>query len=88
MTETRAEQSTKTGHNLPMVIEPQPDRPSLQRQPVNAAFVSQLIAEREHLAPQRARRRASESHATAAYGAASRMTVLRMPAGYNRAVSA
>jgi hypothetical protein len=49
-----------------------------------ASFLSQLIAERHHLAPQRARRRASPSVATKAYASVTHISDLRLPAGYSR----
>lgn len=73
---------------LPMVITPRPERPSLQRAAPRAAFLSQLIAERQHLAPQRERRRAPVAQAVAAYATGGKATVVRMPAGYRKTVVA
>lgn len=73
---------------LPMVLVPSPVRPSFYRAAPKAAFLSQLIAERHHLAPQRARRRAPVAQAVSAYATGSSATVLRMPAGYRRTVVA
>ena len=73
---------------LPMVIAPRPPRPSLQRAAPRAAFLSQLIAERQHLAPQRARRRVRVAQAVNAYAWGGRATAVRMPAGYRRTVVA
>lgn len=47
-----------------------------------ADFLSQLIAERHHLAPQRARRRVPIPDALDTYDAAGRLSVRRMPPGY------
>jgi hypothetical protein len=51
-----------------------------------AAFLSQLIAERHHLAPQRARRRAPIAQAVDAYRIGGGVTNVRMPAGYRKTV--
>ena len=47
-----------------------------------AAFISQLIAERQHLPIQRQRRRSTVGVALGAYEATERNAVLRMPPGY------
>jgi len=73
---------------LPMVLLPSPARPGFYRATPKAAFLSQLIAERHHLAPQRARRRAPVAQAVDAYATGSKATLLRMPAGYRRTVIA
>lgn len=73
---------------LPMVIAPRPARPNLARATPRAAFLSQLIAERQHLAPQRARRRVPPAQAVDAYATGSRVAVRRLPAGYRRTVVA
>jgi hypothetical protein len=73
---------------LPMVLAPSAPRSSYRRAAPGAAFLSQLIAERQHLAPQRARRRAPVAEAVDAYRSTSRVTVVRMPAGYRRTVVA
>ena len=49
-----------------------------------AEFISQLIAERDHLPPQRARRRASVLVAVTSYDAAAAQAVPRLPPGYRR----
>jgi hypothetical protein len=71
-----------------MVLVQAPRRPSLLRTTPKAAFVSQLIAARQHLAPQRANRRAPIAEAVDAYRIGGAVTVLRMPAGYRRTVVA
>jgi len=53
-----------------------------------AAFISQLIAERYHLAPQRLRRRASLGVALDCYATAEQQAVRRMPPGYRRSIEA
>ena len=62
-------------------------RPSLARSSANADFLSQMIAERQHLAVQRARRRAPLDRALDAYAEADRRDVPRLPAGFFRCLS-
>lgn len=73
---------------LPLVIEAARPRPSLKRTPTMAFFVSQLLAERANLPPQRARRRTSTEGAIGAYADGARVTVKRMPAGYRTTILA
>ncbi len=73
---------------LPMVLCPATQRPSLVRSAPKAAFLSQLIAERQHLAAQRALRRAPITQAVDAYRIGSTVAVRRMPAGYRKTVLA
>ncbi len=73
---------------LPMVLAASPTRPGFYRSTPRAAFLSQLIAERHHLAPQRARRRAPVAQAVDAYATGGKATVLRLPAGYRKTVIA
>jgi len=49
-------------------------------------FISQLIAERQHLPPQRERRRAPVVEAVNAYDRGSRIAARRMPAGYRKTI--
>jgi hypothetical protein len=67
---------------LPLALEPAAPRPALVRLAPPAAFLSQLLAERHHLAPQRLKRRASETVAATAYARGAQSAVRRMPAGY------
>ena len=53
-----------------------------------AAFISQLIAERYHLAPQRQRSRAPLDIALGCYETAEHQTVRRMPPGYRKSFEA
>jgi hypothetical protein len=53
-----------------------------------AAFISQLIAERQHLPPQRERRRAPMAEAVSCYGHVADQSVRRMPPGYRKTVLA
>ena len=73
---------------LPMLIEAARPRPSLKRSEITATFVSQLLAERAHLAPQRARRRSSAEGAIGAYADGARVAVKRMPIGYRTTIVA
>ncbi|WP_375452423.1 hypothetical protein [uncultured Devosia sp.] len=69
---------------LPMLLAPSAPRPFLGRSQTTAAFVSQLLAARNNLAPQR--RRGTVAGALGAYNAGAGAT--RMPAGYRRTVVA
>lgn len=52
----------------------------------NADFLSQLIAEYQHLPTQRARRRAPIGEALAAYDSSARSAERRMPPGYRKTI--
>lgn len=73
---------------LPVVVGGWRARPSLLRIGTPAPFVSQLIAERDHLPPQRAHRRASAQGAVGAYAEGARVAVKRMPLGYRTTIVA
>jgi hypothetical protein len=73
---------------LPMLIEAARPRPSLLRSQTGAAFVSQLLAARANMAPQRARRRNSAEGAIGAYASGATVAVKRMPAGYRKSLTA
>jgi hypothetical protein len=80
---------TETGViGLPMLIEAARPRPSLKRSEIVAPFVSQLLAERGNLPPQRARRRNSAEGAIGAYASGARIAVKRMPVGYRTSIVA
>lgn len=67
----------------------QPSRPQfLSRIAPEATFLSQLIAERDNLAPQREHRRAPVGVAVGAYDTGSRIAIRRMPPGYRKNVDA
>ena len=53
-----------------------------------AAFLSQLIAERYHMATQRARRQAPVADALRTYDAGGRIADRRLPPGYRMSVDA
>lgn len=82
-----ANSETKTG-GLPVLIGAPRPRPSLQRNQTAAAFVSQLLAERDHLPPQRSRRRGSAEGAIGAYSNGAKIAVKRMPMGYRTSIVA
>ena len=73
---------------LPMLIGPSRPRPSLRRSETTAAFVSQLLAERSNLAPQRGRRRGSAEGAIGAYADGAKVGMKRMPLGYRTTIVA
>lgn len=77
---------TQAAPGLPMVVEAPPARPRFARVVASADFLSQLIAARQHLPPQRERRRGQPAQAVAAYSAGARIAVRRMPAGYRRSL--
>ena len=74
------------GSGLPMVLGDAHPRPTLQRLAPRAAFLSQLIAERQHLAPQRQRRQLPPLQAVDAYAAGAGIAVRRLPPGYRRTI--
>ena len=77
-------ETEKTG--LPMTLERERPRPSLQRSEATAAFVSQLLAERNRLPVQRMRRRETPQGAIGAYATGASMATKRMPAGFRKTV--
>ena len=71
---------TETG-KVPVTLEAR-IKPGLTRIAPPAAFLSQLIAERYHMATQRQRRRASVDVAVATYRTGGDVAVRRLPVGY------
>lgn len=71
---------------LPVATEARAPRPSLARSSADAAFVSQLLANRDRMAAQRHRRSGSNERAIGAYANSARMGERRMPAGFRRTV--
>ena len=71
---------------LPVPVTVAGPRPSLAWSAPTAAFVSQLIAAREHLPSQRERRTASVDRAVGAYRQGAGIAVRRMPEGYRKTV--
>lgn len=78
---------TKAG-GLPVLVGAARPRPSLQRNQTAAGFVSQLLAERDNLPPQRSRRRGSAEGAIGAYADGAKVAVKRMPMGYRTSIVA
>jgi hypothetical protein len=70
------------------VIESAPAGPSRKRSEIAAPFVSQLLAERNDLPPQRARRGNTAEGAIGAYASGARIAIKRMPAGYRTSIVA
>jgi hypothetical protein len=62
------------------------DRLRLAHTAPHADFISQLIAERQHLPPQRMRRRAPMGEALAAYDNGARIADRRLPPGYRKTI--
>ncbi|MHA6300256.1 hypothetical protein [Devosia sp. CAU 1758] len=79
-------QSETLSPGLPVRIGPAAPRPSLARSAAGAAFVSQLLAARAHMAPQRARRRGTAEGAIGAYGQTALLSQRRMPQGYRKTI--
>jgi len=73
--------------NLPVAIDASPRFSSYRGAP-KAAFVSQLIAERHHMATQRARRQMPVAEVLRTYDAGGKIAVRRMPPGYRMDVDA
>lgn len=73
---------------LPVLVGPPAARPRLASHAPTAAFISQLIAARDRLPPQRERRRASVDRAVGAYAQGAVIAVRRMPEGYRKTVLA
>ena len=82
MSQFKPESGTTTGRSLVALSAGMGGRPVLARADNEASFISQLIAERQHLPPQRQRRRASFDFAVDVYRSGAAMAVVRMPQGY------
>ena len=80
------ENETKAG--LPVAIAPQGSVPLRARPALDSGFISQLIAERDHLPTQRMRRRAPVGTAIAAYRDGERRDARRLPQGFFRTAEA
>lgn len=73
---------------LPVTLEPARPRPSLLRNPIRAAFVSQLLVGRQHASPIRTRRHGTNERAIGAYASGAKVAVKRMPLGYRTTILA
>lgn len=74
--------------NLPATTGPGTEFSSSYRGSPKAAFLSQLIAERHHLATQRAKRQAPVGEALRTYDAGGNIAVRRLPPGYRMSIDA
>lgn len=83
-----AEQRPEFTRYLPPALVPGAERPVSARPHLRAAFACQLIAERQHLAPQRARRRVPIAEAVDAYAIGANRAVRRLPMGYRTTIIA
>ena len=88
MTDFAAQNRPDSTPGLPMVLGASAPRPSLRRDETTAAFVSQLLAARQNLPPQRQRRRSTVESALGAYSAGASISVVRMPQGYRKTIVA
>ncbi|WP_404401582.1 hypothetical protein [Pelagibacterium halotolerans] len=77
-----------SAHNLPMAVERSAQRPPIVRIVTQSAFTAQLIATRDAMPIQRARRRASDGEASSAYRRTDTLDVKRLPMGYRKTLSA
>ncbi len=82
----QTKQNGTDGAALPVALGAAGARPSLARSGADAAFVSQLLAARDRLPPQRKRRLSSTEGAIGAYARGARMGERRMPMGYRKTV--
>lgn len=73
---------------LPVLMGEARPRPSLRRSETRAAFVSQLLAERDRAPVQRERRRGPSEGAIGAYARSARNAVPRLPPGYRTTILA
>ncbi len=74
--------SAISGRNLPVYLGDRHERRPFRHTGVTSDFASQLIAARDRLPVQRARRRAGEADVVHAYDNSARLTERRMPQGY------
>ncbi len=79
---SRNEPERVNEHHLPALTAPAAPRPSLARSAPKSAFISQLIAERYRLAPQRLKRQVPLNIAVETYRTGSTIAVRRLPAGF------
>ncbi len=75
---------SETEGGLPVLVGRVGSRPSLVHSAPTAAFVSQLIATRERLSPQRGTYRDNAAGAVGAYGKGSVIADRRMPMGFRK----
>ena len=80
--------ASPTTLSLPARLEPPAERVAPFRHAPHADFLSQLLAARQHLPPQRERRRAAVGVAVTAYDEGGKRAVRRLPPGYRRTIVA
>lgn len=78
--------TAKKVFSLPVPAEAPRQRLRLATPDASVDFLSQLIAEHQHLPPQRERRRAPVGEAVDAYANGGKIAVRRMPAGYRKTI--
>ena len=79
--------SAISARNLPVVLGNRQERRQFHRASVKSDFASQLIAAREQVPAQRARRRASETDVVYAYDRSAKLGERRLPQGYRLSLS-
>ena len=79
--------NASSARNLPVVYGQARQRRLRRVEGIRSDFASQLIAARDHLPVQRARRRAEDGMAATAYDRTGRLDERRMPMGYRLSVS-
>ncbi len=80
--------NVNSGRNLPVYLGPRQERRRGERTSVTSDFASQLIAARDNMPVQRARRRADGDIAHLAYDWTGHLDERRMPQGYRLDLSA
>ncbi|MBU1174760.1 MAG: hypothetical protein KKH72_05100 [Alphaproteobacteria bacterium] len=88
MVELRKAYDVNSGRNLPVCVGAASERRPIGGQRVRSDFASQLIAARDRLPVQRARRRAEEGTALGAYAGSDHLDERCLPIGYRLSVSA
>jgi hypothetical protein len=78
----------ETSVRLPVATAPRTATPLLARLDLDSGFISQLIAERDHLPAQRLRRRVAVGTAIDAYRQGERRDARRLPQGFFRTAEA
>ncbi len=88
MSDVFSNSSAISGRNLPVVFGNRQERRPFHRTGVKSDFASHLIAAREQVPTQRARRRASETDVVVAYDRSAKLAERRLPVGYRLSISA
>lgn len=82
MVDALSSSSAISGRNLPVVFGGRQQSRPFHRAGVTSDFASHLIAAREQVPAQRARRRASEMDVIYAYDRSAKLSERRLPVGY------